>query len=99
MDVLLWGLVPVVGFAAVWLVKWVTSAVADQLIDEVGDRLQVRWESSVSRQLRPVKTDLQTVKDQVKEIRGEVTLNGGGSMKDMVQETHRQLEHLLTDGR
>lgn len=43
--------------------------------------------------------EVDELRADVATIKSEVTLNGGGSLKDMALEMHRQMEALLTDGR
>lgn len=80
-----------------WMVPRVAGffahALADELVERIGDRLEPRWSMDFDEALADA---LAPIAKQVAEIRAEVTMNGGGSMKDVLIETQRQLEHLIT---
>lgn len=92
-----WLLTAMLGALIVWMVPRVASfmaeAVNEELVDRLADRLEERlqqlWTDDMAEALQPIH-------QQVSEIRTEVMLNGGGSMKDLVQTTSRQVEWLIT---
>lgn len=92
-----WFLTAVIGAFVVWMVPRVAGffahALADELVERIGDRLEPRWSMDFDEALADA---LAPIAKQVAEIRAEVTMNGGGSMKDVLVETQRQLEHLIT---
>lgn len=92
-----WFLTAVIGAFVVWMVPRVAGffahALADELVERIGDRLEPRWSMDFDEALADA---LAPIAKQVAEIRAEVTMNGGGSMKDVLIETQRQLEHLIT---
>lgn len=90
-----WLLTAVLGALIVWgvpkLAAFFAHALADELVEKIGDRLEPRWSMDFDDALAPIAS-------QVAQIKAEVTLNGGGSMKDMLLETQRQVEYLITSG-
>lgn len=69
------------------IASFFAAALADHLIDRIGDRLQPEWVADMEDALEQA----------VEPIRREVTLNGGGSMKDLVVQMQRDLEPLLIE--
>lgn len=59
-----------------WLIREITSAV----LDEIGDRLEPRWQSSIGDALRPIHAALD-----------ELRPNGGASIKDQISDMHRTI--------
>ena len=92
-----WFLTAVIGAFGVWFVRRVAGffahALAAEVVERIGDRLEPRWSMDFDEALAEA---LAPIAKQVAEIRAEVTMNGGGSMKDVLIETQRQLEHLIT---
>lgn len=62
-----------------WLVREITGAV----IDEVGDRLESRWEASIAAALGPINVTLD-----------ELRPDGGASVKDQVSAIRRSVDEL-----
>src|SRR5690606_40003409 len=91
-----WFLTAVIGAFVVWMVPRVAGffahALADELVERIGDRLEPRWSMDFDEALADA---LAPIAKQVAEIKAEVTLNGGGSMKDLVQTTSQQVEYLI----
>lgn len=94
-----WLLTAVLGALIVWgvpkLAAFFAHALADELVEKIGDRLEPRWSMDFDDALAD---SLAPIASQVAQIKAEVTLNGGGSMKDMLLETQRQVEYLITSG-
>lgn len=93
-----WLVTAMVGALIVWAIPRIASftmhAYADQIVDRLIERIRPEW-----------MTDLDDVLNEaLSPIRSELTLNGGGSTKDLVLEIRqqnadmqRQLEALITD--
>ena len=78
----LWMVAVPAGAASVlWVVRYVTKAIAAQVVEQLGDSLQTRW-----------KHDIDVATDPIFE---ELSYNGGTSLKDMVRRIERQLEQVL----
>lgn len=71
--------------------KFLAAAVAERLVDKLEVELEPRWTADFDDALAPINA-------AVCEIRKEVSLNGGGSLKDLVLTVSRQLEDLLNTG-
>jgi len=63
---------------------YVTSAIAAQVVDKIGDNLQERWRADMDEKLAPINEELQ--------------YNGGQSVKDIVHRIERTLEQVLNGG-
>lgn len=89
-----WLLTALAGAVIVWIVprllSFTSHALADAVVDRLEERLQPLWSADLDDATTPILHELRTV-------RGEVTLNGGGSLKDRVLEMQRTLETLVTD--
>ena len=92
-----WLLTAFIGAFVAWMVPRIAGffahALADELVERIGDRLEPRWSMDFDETLTDA---LAPIAEQVAEIRAEVTMNGGGSMKDVLVDTQRQLEYLIT---
>lgn len=92
-----WLVTAFAGAFIVWMVPKIATffahALADALVDRIGDRLEPRWAADFDDALTEA---LAPIAHQVGQIKAEVTLNGGGSMKDLVLDTQRQVEYLIT---
>ena len=64
-----------------WFVKYAITAIATQVVSQIGDSLQTRWKSDIDEALN--------------DVREELSYNGGTSVKDIVRRIERQLEQLL----
>jgi len=106
----LWAIFAVVGGGLVlaglkWFTSYAIAGIADKVVDEIGERLKERRTGEIERALAPVLQEIAGNRDHLSEIstelatiRTEVTVNGGGSLKDRVLSVERQLETLLTNG-
>lgn len=70
--------------------KWLLEQIAETIVDKLIDAMEPVWTSYLDEALEPVN-------DELREVRDEVTVNGGDSLKDRVLEMHRQLEAIITD--
>lgn len=95
-----WLLTAVGGALIVWAVPKIATffaaALADRLIDSVGDRLQPLWIADLDDSLEEA---LAPMREELTAVRREVTLNGGGSLKDVVVQMQRDLEVVLVEHR
>lgn len=89
-----WFLTAVAGAVVVWAVPrfltFTRDAYVDKAVDRLEERLQPLWVTDMTEALDPIHSQLAAIK-------AEVTVNGGGSLKDRVLDMHRQLETLITD--
>lgn len=90
MTAVAWTITGVVGAAVVLAItRYATRAIAALVVSDIGDALEFRWQIAIDEAVEPIN-------EQIEEIRAEVTVNGGGSLKDRVLEMQRQLEQLIT---
>lgn len=89
-----------------WFTDFATKAIAILVVDKIGDGLVERRAMERRRALDPLKSDIEanksaieTIAQDVSEIKAEVTVNGGGSLKDRVIEMGRTLEVIVTEAR
>lgn len=64
--------------------RYAIKAIASQVVSDIGDSLQERWQADIDEAVAP--------------IIEEVTVNGGGSLKDRVIQLQKQVEAIITDG-
>lgn len=78
----LWTVFGVVAAAGVlWITKYAIKAIATQVVFQIGDSLQDRWQKDIDDAIIPVLEEL--------------SYNGGQSVKDMVRQINRDIETLL----
>lgn len=92
-----------------WFTGFATRAIALLVVEMIGERLQAPRAAAISTALEPVvdqveenkltfERALQNLVDDVAEIKNEVTINSGHSLKDAVVGVQKTLEAILTDG-
>ena len=87
-----WVVLGVVAAAGLlWITKYAITAIATQVVAQIGDSLQIRWQDDIQQAVGPIH-------EEVTAIRGEVTVNSGKSLKDRVIQLQQQVEALITDG-
>jgi len=91
-------LIPILLFLAVAFLRgvghmnrWIAELIAVAVVAKIGDQIEVRWNESIDTALKPVRAELV-------EIRDEVTVNGGQSLKDRVIQLQKQVEDLHIGG-
>lgn len=94
-----WLLTAIGGATIVWavprLLSFAAHAFSNAVVDKLEERMEPRWsadfDDAINLALKPMCLELT-------KIRQEVTLNGGGSLKDLVLTVSRQVEDLLNTG-
>lgn len=85
-----------VAWAVPKLATFFAHALADRLVNSIGDRLAPEWTADLDDSLEEA---VAPIRHEVQQIRREVTLNGGGSLKDVVVQMQRDLESILLENR
>lgn len=78
--------------------NFAARAMAMMVVDRIGDGLAERRAAEIRTALVPIEKKLDHNAKQIKEIKDEVTINSGSSLKDVVISTAKSVEAILTDG-
>jgi S-adenosylmethionine synthetase len=70
------------GIAVGFIVKFLAKSIANQVVSEIGDSLQVRWQADIAREIEPFDGRLHAIEKQL-------SPNGGDSLFDRVARIER----------
>jgi hypothetical protein len=73
----------ILGFIKVWVVNPLSSGLDERVVDRVDERL--------NEKLSPINDTLEQIRSDVRDIRHEVNLNSGESLKDQVLKIRDEL--------